>query len=279
MDMLLHIGWDKMDYSNIEKLVVAPQIVIYKNIFKHSQELINLLETDQEGSLFSKWRSWYEQGIRKDALYSSYDYIDENSSSVAKFEKEYLKEIADALKFINEDYFTQFGKDNGIWPEYINDWSQVSKYNGPNYIDYFKYTVHENSNLLDRAMMMDYHVDEFIIEGQLKTRRLMATINFYLNDGYDGGEICMYDSVSDKNYIYKPRPGDAVIMPSTYPFYHAVKSYKNDNRYFLRSFFEYNVKDAEDASFDWEQLKAKEEEYVKNDLQLIKISTVENIIE
>ena len=37
-----------MSYKDIEKIVVAPQIVVYKNIFKHSQELIDLVEEDRE---------------------------------------------------------------------------------------------------------------------------------------------------------------------------------------------------------------------------------------
>ena len=32
------------DFSSIEKIVIAPQIIVYKNIFKHSKQIIDLLK-------------------------------------------------------------------------------------------------------------------------------------------------------------------------------------------------------------------------------------------
>jgi 2OG-Fe(II) oxygenase superfamily len=279
MDMKQYTRSDKMNYSEIEKVIVAPQIVIYKNIFKHSKSLIGLLEEDTEHSKFSKWKEWYGQGIRKDVPYSYYSDVDDLSPEQLKKEKFFMDDISNCLEFIYKDYFNDFKANNGIWPDYINDWSAFDKYPGTKYIDYFKYTVHTSLDLDKDQIMMPYHVDEFIIPGQFKESRDVATINFYLNDEYEGGEICMYDSLSNKSYQYKPRPGDAVIMPSTYPFYHAVKSYRNHSRYFLRSFFSYSIKNIPGEMLDWDSIKKKEEEYVKNDLQLIKVTPIENLVE
>ena len=60
-----------MDYKDIKKIVIAPQIVVYRNIFKYSKEIIDLLKIDHEDSLFTKSRQWYENGIRKDVTYYS----------------------------------------------------------------------------------------------------------------------------------------------------------------------------------------------------------------
>ena len=58
-------------YADIEKIVIAPQIVVYKNIFKFSQELIDLVEEDIPDSILDPWREWYHQGKRKGMFFNS----------------------------------------------------------------------------------------------------------------------------------------------------------------------------------------------------------------
>ena len=60
-----------MSYADIEKIVIAPQIVVYKNIFKFSQELIDLVEEDIPDSILDPWREWYHQGKRKGMFFNS----------------------------------------------------------------------------------------------------------------------------------------------------------------------------------------------------------------
>lgn len=260
----------------MEKLVVAPQIVIYKNIFKDSKELISLLEENDPQSLFGEWRPWYEQGMRKEVLFD--DSIPLNTEK-RKQESEILSTISDIVDFIQKDYFDEYSGSKGIWPDYIKDWSLLQKPLAKKYIDYFKYTLAKAHKLKKNELMMYYHVDEFRIPGQYKKRRNVVTINFYLNDEYSDGEICMYDSISKQSFRYKPRPGDVVIMPSTSPFYHAVRTYANADRYFLRTFIEYPVNETDEGSYNWEELKKQEEDFVKNDLQLIHISSNDIVIE
>lgn len=254
-----------------DKVVVAPQIVIYKNIFKHSNELIDLLETDHEDSLFSKWDSWYEQGYRKHAVLNN----DVNSNSdYAKKENKYLLEISNIIDFVNKDYFDEFGEDNGIWPTFIKDWNIVSDHKKNIAIDYFKYDIKKVGVRPEEMLMMEYHVDDFLLDSSTQFLRHVTTINLYLNDEYSGGEICAYDAVSNKSYKYKPGPGDIVVMPSTEPFYHAVKVFKDADRYFLRVFVDYPVS----GDFNIKEFNEKYEEYVNKDLQMIKISVTEEAV-
>jgi hypothetical protein len=259
----------------MEKLVVVPQVVIYKNIFEDSKSLIELLEENDPQSLFGEWRPWYEQGLRKEVLFNNEAPLD---TEKRKKESEILNKISAIVDFIQKDYFNDYSGDKGIWPDYIKDWSILNNPTDNKYIDYFKYTLARAGKLKKDDIMMYYHVDEFRIPGHYKKRRNVATINFYLNNEYSGGEICMYDSLSKRSFMYKPNPGDVVIMPSTSPFYHAVKTYADADRYFLRTFIEYPVNETEEGSYDWEELKRQEEEFVKNDLQLIKISSNEIVV-
>jgi hypothetical protein len=77
--------------------------------------------------------------------------------------------------------------------------------------------------------------------------------------------------------------GDAVIMPSTEPFYHGVKQYFNADRYFARTFLDY----VSDKNIPWKSkyfldknnnFAILESDYVDQNLQIIKIDTNEIII-
>jgi hypothetical protein len=272
------------DFNSIKKIVIAPQIVVYRNIFKHSKEIINLLKESREISFFNEWRSWYGQGFRRDADFALLDSIDPGTDALLNEEKEYILEVNRCMKFIREDYLTEFNDTNGIWPSFIKDWSLLKDLNKKYWIDFFRYDSNSQININPSGLIMEYHVDEMPIPGETKVNRHVATVNFYLNDDYEGGEICVYDSTSNNTYMYKPMPGDAVIMPSTEPFYHGVKPYSKADRYFLRAFIDSEVSGETewikkyDLSSSFVDVNT-EESYVKKDLQTIKLSIPSNIIE
>jgi hypothetical protein len=271
--------YTELDKIKMDKLIVAPQIVVYKNIFKNSKELIELLEVDKEDSIFDPWRQWYQQGFRKDVVF------DLNKKYTDTQESLYLKDVCDIVNFIRKDYFDDFEKDKGVWPSFINNWEDLKKPQDVFYLDYFRY-VKEQNHYSDKNLLMEYHVDEFPVVNEAKTRRHVLTINFYLNNEYSGGEISAYDSISNKSYTYKPQPGDAVVMPSTEPFYHAVKGFEGSDRYFLRSFIDYRM----DSEEEWvskyrlsyagrdKEVQQHEDDYVSNDLQMITVSSAEEVI-
>lgn len=269
------------EFADIKKIVVAPQIVIYRNIFKNSKEIIDLLEKDREVSFFTKWREWYDQGFRKDADGAILNKIDTGNDINLNKEKEYILEINRCMNFIRTDYLKDFSEHSGVWPSFIKNWHTLINNNKQYYIDFFRYDVEKQHYDYPGGLMMQYHVDEFPIPGETKKQRHVATVNFYLNNDYEGGEICVYDSISKNIYKYKPQIGDAVVMPSTEPFYHAVKPFSVKDRYFLRAFIDSPV----DKNNEWqkkyhvENQEETEESYVEKNLQTIRISFDSNLIE
>lgn len=263
-----------MDYKDIKKIVIAPQIVVYRNIFKYSKEIIDLLKIDHEDSLFTKSRQWYENGIRKDVSFNK--NINHNKhSDYYKNEIKYIKEISSIADFIHKDYFNEFSKDKGIWPSFIKNWQQLDEPQDYYVIDYFHYLLKNKlkNNPTDKPyLMMNYHVDEFPINGEEKDRRHVVTINYYLNDEYTGGEICAYDSISNKTYKYKPATGDVVVMPSTAPFYHGVQSYDYHDRYFLRTFINYDNPEHWIDEYHPHSEETTEDEYIRNEKQAIVVA-------
>lgn len=254
-----------MSILNHKKNIVAPQISIYKNIFDGSKDLIDLINNENK-SLFKEWRKWYSQGSRKGI--SSYSYKENiDNDDLKNKEIKLLNEYLEIIKFIRNDYFLDFNKDNGIWPEFIEDWDHLIKNPSSYSIDVFKYDCISDKDK-GEGLMLEYHVDEFELSSEDPIFRNVCTLNLYLNDDYDGGEICMYSSVTEKAYKYKPNAGDIVIMPSTYPFYHGVKKFYNSDRYFMRSFFSYLAKPSSGHDI---RNKIKEDQFIKDHLQTIKI--------
>jgi hypothetical protein len=288
MDMQTKLGLARLntDFSSIKKIVIAPQIVVYRNIFKHSQEIIDLMQEDRGSSFFTDWYDWYGQGSRKDSDFNLLDTLDPQGDKDLTLEKEFIVEINNCMRFIREDYLNEFKEEKGIWPSFIEDWEKLADTNKKYWIDFFKYDVNKINIERNSNLLMDYHVDEFPIPGETKINRHVATVNFYLNDTYEGGEICVYDSISNNTYMYKPLPGDAVIMPSTEPFYHGVKPFSKTDRYFLRAFIDYQV----NQKHNWVNKYAvqvnpldmegvvTEKSYVEKDLQIIKLSIPSNLI-
>jgi len=254
----------------MNKLIVAPQIVIYKNIFKNSKDLIELLNTEYE-SVMSPWDNWYTNGSRRGILYKNIEVLEVDSNNIKK-EKQYLKEFYDILEFIKKDYFSEFNKGNGIWPEFIFDWDKLLSNDIDYYMDFFKYDI-DKIDLSGKKLLMEYHVDEdeYLEEGKNESIKNVATINIYLNNEYSGGEICAYDSYTQKSYKYKANPGDAVIMPSCAPFYHAVKNFSGSDRYFMRSFFKYTSTTKNTKT----EIEKQKDEYLKKHLQMISVDTNE----
>lgn len=270
-------------YSDVKKIVIAPQIVVYRNIFKNSKEIIDLLKQDRDVSCFGNWNQWYEQGFRKGADPKVFNKIDTGSNDLLSKEKDYIAEVYECMNFIRKDYLTEFDESNGIWPSFIKDWSSLHDTDVNYYIDFFRYCYDQKMTTNPSGLIMEYHVDEIPVVGESKKERHVATVNFYLNNEYEGGEICVYDSLSNKSYMYKPQAGDAVIMPSTEPFYHGVRPYHKSDRYFMRAFIDTKVSNeiewVKKYNLSSDPSLQTEEDYVNLQLQTIKLTIPPELIE
>lgn len=260
------------NFKNIKKIKIMPQVIVYKKIFEKSEDVLNLINKKNNNTvLLSEWKQWYEQGLRRGCWIDEDILLNMNNLD----EKNILLEFYNILKYIRKDYFNEFTKDNAIWPSFIKQWNMLKKDPEGYFIDFFKYNIPEDTFENNNKIMMKYHVDELPILKEIKKSRNVVTINVYLNNDYNGGEICVYDSNLNKSYMYKPKAGDAVVMPSFSPFYHAVKTFNGANRYFMRAFFKYEC-EGDDLQYD--KIEEVEDEYVKKNLQLIEISVLETEI-
>ena len=230
----------------IEKIIVAPQIVVYKNLFKDSVELLNIINGDKK-SLWPQWEPWYEQGENINQLFrrNEFEVLKTDSEDVVK-EKLLLQKICQVYDFIQKDYLNLYAEDQGIWPTYIKQWDKVWEKLDPIHINIYKYSDELCGTTTEDGLMLEYHVDE-MPDVHEAPRHQVVTITFYLNDNYQGGEICFYSEAENKAYKYKPRPGDVTVFPSGAPFYHAVENFSGADRYFMRIFIPYSA----DGDKEW----------------------------
>ena len=256
-----------------KKIIISPQIVVYKNILKNSNSIIDLLESADDNDSNPKWKDWYENGWRSSA---NLNRLDSNKSIE-------IEKICDAFDYICKDYMEEFSKEKGKWPDFIKDWDSINL-NQSNYqIDFFRYNNLKFKNMDWKSdLLMDYHVDEFSVEGVNKKEKNIVTVNFYLNDNYSGGEICAYDDDLKISYRYKPEVGDAVVMPSSAPFFHAVKPFYLADRYFLRMLLTYedNLINGQAEPNDFYSEKhhvahLNEKEFIDKNLQFLKVGVKE----
>lgn len=269
-----------MTISGFEKVTVAPQIVIYKNIFKHSKDLIDLLDSDN--CVLGQWNNWFIQGYRKGPDEEYLPKLNEGDTYLQVKEKVLIQNFFEIAEFIRKDYFSDYNQSNSIWPDFIKNWSVLLKTPEEGYdFDAFRWSNEQVSkrNLSIGDIMMPYHVDDWDKHGEqdISYKKNIVTINVYLNDSYDGGEICAYDLNTNKSYVYKPRAGDAVVMPSHSPFYHAVKFFKGSDRYFIRTFFKYPYQGSQ-GSKDKLEIFSSINSYVDKDLQTLSVNAEEVIV-
>lgn len=226
----------------IDKMIVAPQIVVYKNLLKNSDNLISIIEQkDKANSIWPDWKPWYEQGENINQLFFRDDFMSEDS-----FEKKILKDIVDIYDFIQKDYLKDYANEKGIWPAYITQWKKVEEKLDPIHINIYKYVAEKFDEDGKNGLMLEYHVDE-MPDAHDAPWHQVVTITFYLNDNYEGGEICFYSEAENKAYRYKPKKGDVTVFPSGAPFYHAVNHFSGNDRYFMRIFIPYST----DGDKEW----------------------------
>lgn len=272
-----------MQNFNVDKIIVAPQIVIYKGLLKDSNDVLETFKKSQlehdSDSYFPEWHEWnpthntFGKMLTVRTIDNSMK-INDYDSEICKEQKKLAHKIYEAFNFVKEDFLKDWlGK--GIWPEEITNWDtsnteywQNHDFNVISYTEIDKKYIHDPSSG-QYNLALDYHVDAFPGTKHHEGPRLTLTITMYLNDDYENGEISFYSDLDNQVYNYKPRPGDITVFPSYYPFYHGVLPMKGNPRYLIRSFLLYNY----EGSKEWHKEKHK---YSREEWDVIKQKKIED---
>jgi hypothetical protein len=216
---------------DIEK--ISDKIWVFKNAVKNSKEFIDYFEKSRT------WRDWYTFGKVADGpeyddlIFKNFPTPEEWEDAKAQgsqnsSERKYFEnEISNLFYYATKRYVED---NNVILDNWVEDGWNIAKYApSPENFDY--------------AMM--HHTDfqrDFAYTPDLK---FAVTAVFYLNDDYDGGEIC-FRIIDEKDpldvkqeYVYKPSEGDILIFPSGPPYFHGVKAITSGEKYIIRNYWRY----------------------------------------
>lgn len=258
--------------KNIDVVELYPNLLVYKNVFKDSKKMYEILKNssdhDKDG-LLGEWTQWSHFGkyINTTILNFYKEFSTENIESIEvttekqELHKYFLLELSRGFDYVAEDYLSRYGQSFGFdksatiktyGGEVVPLWKQY----GPSICKYHKD--------IEDDMSMTYHSD-FIREPiPSPGYKFAITVNAYFNDDYEGGEVDFY---ADGDLIkYKPEEGDWLVFPSGHPevltkndtvYLHGVFPSHGAEKYFSRMYWrKYSV-----GSDEWFQ---KENEFGKD---------------
>lgn len=252
---------------------IDPKILVFKNAFKESKDLIEYLEKKSE-----EWTGWYTFGNKISLDIPTYDSKNFPSEHdwqeviLNNLQDKPLQDLCKTFFEVTRYYVESLGINLDSWVFYESD---VCKYVSDA-------GVSEN-------YAMNYHTDFRQSRADEPGDKFEITCVFYLNEEYDGGEISF--RIFDENLSklvteidYKPSWGDVIIFPSKHPYYHGVKILTSGTKYIVRTYWRYwyegspeIVKEKEKYSQqewdnmmkpkdqkDWEDLQNKLQDAYKN---------------
>lgn len=208
--------------------VFDSEIYYYTKVFEDPKKIIDSLNEINSDSnthdAITPWYTWLASndsnnsfGEKKDLFYDKKDSITGKNSETAKW-------IIEEIRHGIEKICYGFVKDRKL---------DINPNISP-FIDMCKYAP---------GGSLGVHYD-----GQDGDRSLLYSIVMYFNDDCEGGEISFMidregkrrpgNSLDDPNIDFwlKPRPGSALIFPSTYPYLHQSHPIISGNKYMSTAF-------------------------------------------
>jgi len=223
------------DTKNINVYKIGNGILLYKNVFKDFEDILSFFKEAESYKeniyIMKKFETWGHHGIWTE-IDSDNFHIFNNANTLEEIKQKFiLEKIYEAYKFVKKDFMIKYG-DKDIWPSHYN---KINLFNeGSNAkIAFLKYNTNDSENGKRPPINFNaFHSDVFEQDMDTPGYKLIFTSMMYLNDNYEGGEICFWDQ--DKVVGYKPEAGDIVVFPSCEPFYHGVLNTYNHERYAIR---------------------------------------------
>jgi hypothetical protein len=239
-----------------DKKTIMPFVVLYKNLFNDTEEILDLLKDSKKTKVLVEWEPWYELGQR-----TRFEFIDE--SDITENEKKhwmFQKRIYGALTDAYKDYILDWTKPEVIAkykntnPNLQEDWSHVfgdfvTRWDFENCITEdsqdgwlsspVEVLKHDHTVGRNLELAIGYHLDAFNSKDAAGPKSII-TGTVYLNDDYEGGEISFLNEFDSSIITYKPKKGDLIVFPSAKPFFHAAQKVYGNDKYLIRNFLLWN---------------------------------------
>jgi hypothetical protein len=197
--------------DGVEKKVIGPGIVVYKNLDINYKTIIPEIKMLLDKQVV-EW---------------------EKSFAVINNEKVVNKTIRDSSSFILKLFTNKIKYDiNQTDDDLYNLSIRVSTLINQKIKDYESFLNVPNENIFEDYRVIKYdvdqhfglHIDDGILHDNLY-RRVSSV--FYINDDYEGGEI----NFPNFNISYKPNANDLLVFPSNFMYAHSVSPVIKGTKY------------------------------------------------
>jgi hypothetical protein len=204
-----------------------PKVLVYQDLLPEPDRLYQIMkasEHDADGRFYlRKWDKWSVFGT----------YVQEKHEDSEHYEPREFGKRYDDEKYLATCVIESYSK---AIDHYIGKYNVAVPEGGRLMSSSFsKYD--SDLDVLKNGMTMPYHTDFNIAERAMPGNKFFLTCTTYINDDYDGGDICFY--INGDFINYKPKAGDILVFPSGMPYYHGVKTIRNGNKFFIRNFISY----------------------------------------
>ena len=209
---------------NLNYTELYPKIDVYTGLLPDADRLYQIMkesENNADGRYYLReWDQWSVFGT-----YTQHKGESEDAETGQRYDEEkYLSDrVYEAYNAAINDYLERHKIELPEGSTLMS--SSFSKYD-------------EQIDMMNNALTMQYHTDYVISERDMPGDKFFITCTTYINDDYDGGDICFY--IDEKFINHKPKAGDILVFPSTEPYYHGVKAITKGNKFFVRNFIVYS---------------------------------------
>jgi hypothetical protein len=192
--------------STLEPYEIAPLVFVYPGVYKDAPTLVDALENGPKGINYSiyDWEPW--EGRGKHATI--------NPGLQVKLEED--DNVFDAVRSFVSAY-------DEIFADYIS--RKNIQLSGP---------VMSNiaCNYYEEGASMGFHTDSDPEDEQAPYYSI--TVNCYLNDDYEGGDLVFNLSTEEnaETVRYTPKAGDFVVIPASPPYLHKSEKIISGKKYF-----------------------------------------------
>jgi hypothetical protein len=227
------------DIENVKAYKLMDGAILYQNVLKDTEEILSFFKEaelyKEDKYLMKKFEIWGNHGIMTEIDSTSYhgfapEYFNPDDQEQVK-QKKVFEKLEDAYRFVKKDFMIKYGNKD-IWPSHYKKVDLFNECENTR-IAFLKYDVDLAKKAESQKFNFSaFHSDFFEQDMDTPGYKLIFTVMIYLNDEYDGGEICFWDG--KKIVGHKPSSGDIIVFPSCEPFYHGVLNISNSDRYAIR---------------------------------------------
>lgn len=227
-----------IDLTAVEKFDLCKNVTVYKNAYPRHEELVSAYQDSPGGAVdYTEYETqsqyslsaevpYYNFGKMRHAHYENVDYVNgtykgqspDPSDTAFPLISELMETYDNCLEDFQSRHNFRLSIDSktGLQVRYYEPETSCGWHS-----DCQVYRSADDHNPFDK---------------DINTSNYSVTLNCYLNNGYEGGELMfkLSGGPDGEEFTegYQPEAGDIILFPSAFPYMHSITNISKDKRYF-----------------------------------------------